>query len=338
MLQLDAISKTFVQKGKTHQALSGVDLQIPKGSIYGIIGRSGAGKSTLIRLFNLLERPTAGRILVDGRDVTHLKGQSLRRLRHSMGMIFQHFNLLSSRTVLDNVCFPLRLTGVPRKKRRAKAIELLELVGLQDYVHSYPAQLSGGQKQRVGIARALASEPEILLCDEATSALDPETTQSILGLLIDINKRLGITIVMITHGMDVIRAVCDDVAVLDRGKVIEQGKVIDVFLHPGHPVTQSLLLESSGATDSEAWKAFADRTRQKIVRLSYRGETTAEPLISHASRELGADISILQGTVSKLKDISYGQLIIGIQAEAGQYEQVESYFKSNQVEYEVLQP
>jgi len=338
LIRLESIAKTFVQKEQAIEALVDIDMEIAAGSIYGIIGRSGAGKSTLIRLFNLLEQPTAGSIVINGREITRLKGVALRRMRHSMGMIFQHFNLLWSRTVLDNVCLPLRLVGVPRRQRRARARQLLAMVGLEDYARSYPAQLSGGQKQRVGIARALANEPEILLCDEATSALDPETTQSILELLADINQRLGITIVMITHSMDVIRAVCDEVAVLDQGRLIEQGPVIDVFLHPQHAVTQSLLLESSGSIDAEAWKAFAADTRQRIVRLSYRGETTAQPLISQASKSLDADISILQGTVSKLKNIAYGQLIIAIHADASRYEAIETFFRTNNVDYEVLQP
>src|SRR5690606_1041595 len=240
MIRLENLSKTYMSSGRQIHALAGVDMTVREGEVFGIIGRSGAGKSTLIRMLNLLERPTAGRVWIDGRDITGLHGGELRRLRQRIGMIFQHFNLLDSRTVRENVCFPLRLAGVGRGARLARADEVLELVGLAGQGDKYPRQLSGGQRQRVGIARALANRPELLLCDEATSALDPETTQSILRLLADINRSLGLTIVLITHGMDVIRAVCDRVAVIDAGKIVECGDVLDVFLHPKHEVTQSL--------------------------------------------------------------------------------------------------
>src|SRR5690606_7989708 len=218
-------------------------------------------------MLNLLERPTLGEVWVREQNITQLSDAQLRRFRQGVGMVFQHFNLLRSRTVLDNVCFPLRLTGMPRKAQLQRAYEVLELVGLSDHAKKYPRQLSGGQQQRVGIARALANKPELLLCDEATSALDPETTQSILRLLIDINKQLGLTIVLITHGMDVVRSVCDRVAVLDAGRVVESGEVLDVFLHPKHPVTQSLLSESG--LDSEGWLDVAAGVEGRIIRLSF---------------------------------------------------------------------
>lgn len=337
MIRLEHIYKRFETKGRpVHTALSDVNLQIDRGSIYGIIGRSGAGKSTLIRLLNLLERPSSGKVYLNGEDISAFKGAELRQLRHRIGMVFQHFNLLSSRTVLDNVCLPLRLVGVPKKEREARAMELLEIVGLTEHTHKYPAQLSGGQKQRVGIARSLANNPELLLCDEATSALDPETTQAILDLLMDINQRLGITIVLITHSMDVIRSVCDKVAVLDHGHLVEEGEVIDVFLHPQHETTQSLLHESSGV-DAEAWKRLVADSGARVLRLSYRGETTAQPLISRMATELDTQISILQGTVGQLKDIAYGQLVVSIDGDADKQKRVTEFLKDNNVAYEVLQ-
>ncbi len=337
LIRLENIYKHYESKGRpAHTALDNVNLQIERGSIYGIIGRSGAGKSTLIRLLNLLERPTSGKIYLNGEDIIAYRGARLRQLRHRIGMVFQHFNLLSSRTVLDNVCLPLRLVGVAKKEREERAMELLEIVGLTDHAHKYPAQLSGGQKQRVGIARSLANNPQLLLCDEATSALDPETTQAILALLMDINQRLGITIVMITHSMDVIRSVCDRVAVLDHGDLVEEGEVIDVFLHPQHATTRSLLNESSGV-DAEAWKRLIGDSGAQVLRLSYRGETTAQPLISRLSKELDVQVSILQGTVGQLKDTAYGQLVVSIDGEAVKREQVTEFLKKNNVVYEVLQ-
>src|SRR5690606_21209695 len=237
-------------------ALVGVSLASRHGEVFGIIGRSGAGTSTLLRMLNLLERPTEGAVRVAGRDITRYNDAELREYRRGVGMVFQHFNLLRSRTVMDNVCFPLRLAGMDKDARAARAREVLSLVGLSDHAHKYPGQLSGGQQQRVGIARALASRPRLLLCDEATSALDPETTQSILRLLGDINRRLGLTIVLITHSMDVIRAVCDRVAVIEAGRIVEAGEVLEVFLHPRHDATQSLLSESG--MDAEGWRAMAE--------------------------------------------------------------------------------
>ena len=337
MIRLENIYKHYESKGRpVHTALDNVNLQIERGSIYGIIGRSGAGKSTLIRLLNLLERPSSGKVYLNGEDIIAYRGAKLRELRHRIGMVFQHFNLLSSRTVLDNVCLPLRLVGVGKKEREERAMELLDIVGLTEHAHKYPAQLSGGQKQRVGIARSLANNPQLLLCEEATSALDPETTQSILTLLMDINQRLGITIVLITHSMDVIRSVCDRVAVLDHGYLVEEGEVIDVFLHPQHETTQSLLNESSGV-DAEAWKRFVADSGAQVLRLSYRGETTTQPLISRLSKELDVQVSILQGTVGQLKDIAYGQLVVSIEGEAVQQAQVTEFLKKNNIAYEVLQ-
>ena len=243
MIDLQHISKTYAAANAApFQALQDVSLRVARGEIFGIIGRSGAGKSTLIRMLNLLERPTSGRVLIDQEDITDLNGAALRAVRQHIGMVFQHFNLLTARTVYENVRFPLRLTGAyTREQMRARVEEVLHLVGLADQRDKYPRQLSGGQQQRVGIARALANHPKVLLCDEATSALDPETTQSILQLLRRINQELGLTIVLITHGMDVIRAVCQRVAILDHGRVVESGEVAQIFRAPQHPVTRALL-------------------------------------------------------------------------------------------------
>ncbi|HZH55850.1 MAG TPA: methionine ABC transporter ATP-binding protein [Burkholderiaceae bacterium] len=314
MIVLENLRKTYATPERVSHALAGVSLRIERGEIFGIIGRSGAGKSTLIRMLNLLERPTEGRVEIDGQEITALSEAELRRFRQSVGMVFQHFNLLSSRTVIDNVCFPLRLAGMGRREQRERAHEVLALVGLSEHAHKYPRQLSGGQQQRVGIARALANKPRLLLCDEATSALDPETTQSILRLLLDINRRLGLTIVLITHGMDVIRAVCDRVAVIDAGVIVECGDVLDVFLHPRHGVTQSLLSESG--LDAEGWRDVAQGVQGSLLRLSFKGASTLQPLLSRVSRDLGVDLSILQGSVGRIKDTPYGQLVVAVQGQA----------------------
>lgn len=336
MIHLENIHKTYLSPGRVSHALAGVDLRVSAGEIYGIIGRSGAGKSTLIRMLNLLEQPTSGHVWIDGRDITTLSAGALRQYRQTVGMVFQHFNLLSSRTVLDNVRFPLRLAGWSAKEQTARAQEVLQLVGLSDHIGKYPRQLSGGQQQRVGIARALANRPSLLLCDEATSALDPETTQSVLRLLRDINTQLQLTIVLITHSMDVIRAVCDRVAVIDAGQIVEQGDVLDVFLHPRHEVTQSLLSESG--MDADGWQDMADTTQGTLVRLSFRGEVTLEPLLSRVSRELNLDMSILQGSVGRIKHTPYGQLVLAVQGDAQAKAQLEQRFDRDGVQCEVLRP
>nr|WP_019645525.1 ATP-binding cassette domain-containing protein [Novispirillum itersonii] len=245
MIRLSSVEKTYPARRGTppHTALKGVSLSVGKGEIFGIIGRSGAGKSTLLRTINLLERPTAGTVEVEGRDVTALPTRDLPLFRRRIGMVFQHFNLLSSRTVYDNVALPLELAGASKAEIAAAVDPLLPLVGLADKRDRYPAELSGGQKQRVGIARALSSSPQVLLCDEVTSALDPETTRQILALLKTINRRLNLTMVVITHEMDVVRLLCDRVAVMDHGEIIETGVTADVFANPAHPVTQSMLHE-----------------------------------------------------------------------------------------------
>ena len=310
MIRFEAASKSYTVAGALVPALQPVDLAINQGEVFGIIGHSGAGKSTLLRMINLLERPTAGKVWIEGRDVTHAEGAELRRLRAGIGMIFQHFNLLSSKTVADNVAFPLRLHGdLSEAGIAARVDELLKLVGLEAHARKYPAQLSGGQKQRVGIARALASKPTILLCDEATSALDPQTTAAVLELLADINRRLGLTIVLITHEMDVIRRVCDRVAVLDAGNVVEMGTVADVFLHPQHPTTRRFVAE---ADHREGRGPEYAGVPGKLFRLSFRGEATYSPLLSRVVRDTGVEYNLLSGRVDRIKDVPYGQLTLAM--------------------------
>lgn len=334
VIRLEHLTKTYAAPAGVVHALDDVSLHVRQGEIFGIIGRSGAGKSTLIRALNLLERPTQGRVLVHGRDITALDEPALRDFRRGVGMVFQHFNLLRSRTVLDNVRFPLKLAGLPRQTQAERAREALALVGLAGQEDKYPSQLSGGQQQRVGIARALANGPQLLLCDEATSALDPETTQSILRLLRDINARLGLTIVLITHGMDVIRAVCDRVAVIEAGRIVESGDVLDVFLHPTHDVTRALLSESG--IDAEGWRAMADSVGGRLLRLSFRGAATAQPMLSRASRELGVDLSILHGTVGRIKDVPYGQLVVAAQGQPDALARLPAWLDSIGIQHEVL--
>ena len=332
MITIEGLSKTYAGTGRP--ALNDIALQIPKGAIYGILGRSGAGKSTLIRCLNLLERPTSGRILVNGQDITQLNKAALRDYRLRTGMIFQHFNLLASKTVADNVAMPLTLAGeLSRREIDQRVAELLARVGLSDHAKKYPAQLSGGQKQRVGIARALATKPKVLLCDEATSALDPQTTASVLQLLAEINRELKLTIVLITHEMDVIRRVCDEVAVMDAGVIVEQGPVAQVFLHPTHPTTKRFVQEDEHIDESEQRDDFA-HVPGRIVRLTFQGEGTYAPLLGTIARETGVDYSILAGRIDRIKDTPYGQLTLAITG--GDMEAAFARFIAADVHMEVL--
>jgi D-methionine transport system ATP-binding protein len=319
VIEVRKVDKLFHIHDGPFFALRDVDLSVRRGEIFGIIGRSGAGKSTLLRVLNLLERPTAGEVLLEGRAITHLDGGELRRLRQQIGMVFQHFNLLGSRTVYDNIRLPLRIAGgSSSREESARIAEVLDLVGLADQARKYPRQLSGGQRQRVGIARAIANHPKLLLCDEATSALDPETTQSILSLLRNINAWLKLTIVLITHGMDVIRAIADRVVVLDHGRVVEQGEVIDVFLRPKHVTTRALLAESgmeiqSGlAVAGNGGAIAAGEGVSRLWRLTYRGTTVGSPVLTATAREHGLDIAIVQGSIGRIKDEPYAQLTVSI--------------------------
>ena len=338
MIEFHQVHKTYRVAGKRAgreiPALQPTDLRIESGQIFGLIGHSGAGKSTLLRLINRLEEPSGGRILVEGEDVTALDAEGLRRFRQRVGMIFQHFNLLSSKTVADNIAMPLRLAGgFSRAEVDARVSELLARVGLSDHARKYPAQLSGGQKQRVGIARALACRPSILLCDEATSALDPQTTASVLQLLAEINRELKLTIVLITHEMDVIRRVCDQVAVMDGGAIVEQGDVADVFLHPQHPTTRRFVFEAERVDEDERHDDFA-HVPGLILRLTFRGEATYAPLLGTVARQTGVDYSILSGRIDRIKDTPYGQLTLALVG--GDLEAAMSQLNAADVHVEVL--
>ncbi len=334
MIEFHDVHKTYRVAGREIPALQPTRLNIQAGQIFGLIGHSGAGKSTLLRLINRLEEPSGGRILVEGEDVTALDAEGLRRFRQRVGMIFQHFNLLSSKTVADNIAMPLRLAGgFSRAEVDARVSELLARVGLSDHARKYPAQLSGGQKQRVGIARALACRPSILLCDEATSALDPQTTASVLQLLAEINRELKLTIVLITHEMDVIRRVCDQVAVMDGGAIVEQGDVADVFLHPQHPTTRRFVFEAERVDEDERHDDFA-HVPGLILRLTFRGEATYAPLLGTVAQQTGVDYSILSGRIDRIKDTPYGQLTLALVG--GDLEAAMSQLNAADVHVEVL--
>ncbi|TWD47857.1 methionine ABC transporter ATP-binding protein [Pseudomonas sp. SJZ131] len=334
MIEFQNVHKTYRVAGKDIPALHPTSLTIENGQVFGLIGHSGAGKSTLLRLINRLEESTGGKIFVDGEEVTALDASSLRRFRQQVGMIFQHFNLLASKTVADNVALPLTLAGeLSRSEIEQRVAELLARVGLSDHAKKYPAQLSGGQKQRVGIARALATKPKILLCDEATSALDPQTTASVLQLLAEINRELKLTIVLITHEMDVIRRVCDQVAVMDAGVIVEQGSVADVFLHPKHPTTKRFVQEDEQIDESEQRDDFA-HVPGRIVRLTFQGEATYAPLLGTVARETGVDYSILAGRIDRIKDTPYGQLTLAVTG--GDMEAAFARFTAADVHMEVL--
>ena len=333
MIRFQQVHKSYAVGGRQVAALHPLDLEIEAGEVFGIIGHSGAGKSTLIRLINRLEAPSGGQLWVEGQDVAALDGDGLRALRRRVGMIFQHFNLLSSRTVAQNVAFPLELAGEPRARIDARVAELLERVGLADQANKYPAQLSGGQKQRVGIARALATGPKILLCDEATSALDPQTTASVLSLLAGINRELGLTIVLITHEMDVIRRVCDRVAVLDAGRLVESGPVTEVFLHPRHPTTRRFVSEAEHVDENGLHADFA-AVQGRILRLTFLGADTYAPLLGRIAREAGVDYNILSGRIDRIRDTPYGQLVVALVG--GDADVAQQAFESAGVTVEVL--
>jgi D-methionine transport system ATP-binding protein len=305
------VHKSYRVGAREVTALHPFSLEIPAGEVFGVIGHSGAGKSTLLRLVNLLERPSGGRVLIGGTDLTVLPEPALRGERRRIGMIFQHFNLLASQTVADNVALPLRLAGErDAAKIRARVDELLALVGIAGHAGKYPAQLSGGQQQRVGIARALANRPDILLCDEATSALDPQTTAAVLDLLATINRELKLTIVLITHEMDVVRRLCDRVAVLDAGRIVETGTVADVFLHPRHATTRRFVADALPGEDASARVARVDG---RVLRLSFRGDTTLQPVLSRVMRESGVDFNLIAGRIDRIKDLPCGQLTLALQ-------------------------
>lgn len=311
MIQLEALHKSYTVDGRQIAALQGVDLQVRPGEVFGVIGASGAGKSTLLRVINLLERPDQGRVVVAGQDLLSLDAAGLRAARQRIAMIFQHFNLLSSRTVAQNVAWPMRIAGWPTSRIEARVQALLARVGLTEHTHKYPAQLSGGQKQRVGIARALALEPQVLLCDEATSALDPETTRSILDLLAEINQELQLSIVLITHEMDVVRRICDRVAVLEGGRIVEEGPVAEVFLHPKSPTARRFVLAAEHVDEGEQRDDHA-HVQGHLWRLTFLGERTYEPLLGEVARHAQLDFGILSGRIDRIKRVPYGQLTIAV--------------------------
>jgi ABC transporter./NIL domain. len=306
------VTKVFHTKQGPLTAVDHVNLDIRDGEIFGIVGYSGAGKSTLIRLFNGLEKPTEGTLIINGKDLTKIRGKELREARRKIGMIFQHFNLLWSRTVRENIAFPLEIAKVPKEERLRRVDDLVRLVGLQGKEDFYPSQLSGGQKQRVGIARALANHPEVLLSDEATSALDPETTDSILQLLRDINQKLGLTIVMITHEMHVIRKICHRVAVMDQGRIVETGPVLELFGHPREEITKRFVsqLNNGGETKLTLSSLRKKYGEGKIVKLTFIGDVAEEPVIDRLIRKTEATVNILQGKISRTAEGAFGTLFL----------------------------
>jgi D-methionine transport system ATP-binding protein len=340
MIELKNVTQRYSGQRGPVDALADVNLAIRAGEVFGIIGRSGAGKSTLVRTINLLARPTSGEVVVDGRTLTTLSQAQLREARRDIGMIFQHFNLLSSRTVFQNVALPLELAGAKRAEIEAAVLPLLELVGLSAQKDRYPSQISGGQKQRVGIARALASKPKVLLSDEATSALDPETTRSILALLKRINRELGLTVVLITHQMEVIKEVCDRVAVLDAGRVVEMGNVVDVFLQPHHEVTRALLGDVIAHELPAALKArVAERIEAgagHLLRLAFTGSGVDRPILSETIRRFALDFNILHGQVDEIQGRAFGSLAVLAGGEQGQVAAALAFLREQGVVVEEL--
>ncbi|MDB5039846.1 MAG: phosphate transporter ATP-binding protein [Candidatus Eremiobacteraeota bacterium] len=340
MIELAGLRKTYRGPDGGVEALRGVDLTVERGEVFGVIGRSGAGKSTLLRCVNLLERPTAGRVVVDGVDLTALPPAALRDVRRGIGMIFQHFALLSSRTVRDNVALPLELAGRSKAEIADAVDPMLEFVGLTSMRDRFPAQLSGGQAQRVGIARALASRPSVLLCDEATSALDPETTQSILALLREVNRTLGVTIVLITHEMGVIKNVADRVAVIDAGRIVEEGAVRDVFLHPRAPITRTFVGEPTAEELSAMLGAplgDAPSARGNVVwRLGFAESSARDSLVTTLIRRFPLELNIVSGTIERVGGEPLGTLVVELTADPSVRDDARSYLESVGVRVDIL--
>ncbi|WP_277630722.1 methionine ABC transporter ATP-binding protein [Atopococcus tabaci] len=341
MIDLKNVTKIFSDGKEQITAVDDVSLSIKEGEIYGIIGYSGAGKSTLVRTLNGLEKPSSGEVIIDGNNLSALKGGDLRKERQKIGMIFQHFNLLWSRTVKENIQFPLEIAGVPKNEQEEKASELIQLVGLEGREDAYPAQLSGGQKQRVGIARALANDPKVLLCDEATSALDPQTTDDVLDLLVDINKRLNLTIVIITHEMHVIRKICHRVAVMEGGKVVEEGNVLDVFKNPQKEITKRFIRQDTDPDSEDTDEILAQLIKQypngRIVHLTFHGTGAQAPIISTISRKFEVDVNIIQGSIQATQETPIGSLYVQLLGEETALQQAIAEFNRMQVETEVIE-
>lgn len=335
MIRLENISKEFKTKKGIVRAVDGINLHVKKGEIHGVIGYSGAGKSTLIRCVNLLERPTAGKVLINNVDITSLSLNDLRKTRQKIGMIFQHFNLLKTATVYNNIAVPLKLLGYNDTEVKNRVAKYAEIVGLTEKLESFPSQLSGGQKQRVAIARALAQEPEILLSDEATSALDPETTEAILELLLKINRELGITILLITHEMNVIQKICDDVSVLEAGKVVEYGSAIDLFAKPQHPTTRKFLSTISQRNLSPSLIQQLN-VSGSVIRLTFLGESTGKPLLAEVSKVYDVQPNILTANIIELKNGIVGNIVVHLNGEAQIVQKALTYFTENGVSVEEL--
>jgi D-methionine transport system ATP-binding protein len=338
MISIKNVQKLYSSKHGKVKAVDDVNIDIKEGEIFGVIGYSGAGKSTLIRMLNGLEIPTNGTITVANRIVSKIKGSELRKARQEISMIFQHFNLLWSRTVRENIAFPLEIAGVSRPERNKRVDELIKLVGLEGRENAYPSELSGGQKQRVGIARALANNPKVLLCDEATSALDPQTTDSILDLLVDINKRLGLTIVLITHEMHVIQKICHRVAVMEAGRIVELGPVLEVFKNPQQQITKRFVQQ---VTEQDETKETADHLiarypEGKVVQLTFVGDAAEQPLITNLIRNHHVTVNILQGKINQTQNGSYGTLFMHLDGESAEIKQAIDYIRSQQVGVEVV--
>ncbi|NLL39883.1 MAG: ATP-binding cassette domain-containing protein [Clostridiales bacterium] len=325
MIRLQNISKVFYTDSGPVEALKDINLSIKKGEIFGIIGLSGAGKSTLVRCINFLEKPTEGNVILDGRDLGGLTRKELLKARQSIGMIFQGFNLLSQRNALRNICFPLEIAGVSKSDAKARAYELLDIVGLSDKAKAYPSQLSGGQMQRVTIARALATNPKVLLCDEATSALDPNTTQSILELLKDINRKFGVTIVVITHEMKVIEQICNRVAVIDRSRIVEQGDVREVFMRPKSDIAKQLILPKSEAVEF--------LTSRRCLRIVFDGNSSFEPIISNMTLECHAVVNILFADTKNIDGKAFGQMVLQLPDDDTAIERIKAYLESKNILY-----
>lgn len=328
------VSKTYSTKDGNVQALKNVNLSIEQGDIYGIIGMSGAGKSTLVRCINYLEEPTEGKIFIKGKELGSFSKKELRKQREDIGMIFQHFNLLMQKSVLENICFPLYIHVKKKTDARKRAKELLEIVGLSDKAKAYPAQLSGGQKQRVAIARALASNPKILLCDEATSALDPQTTASILDLLKEINQKFGITIVIITHQMSVVREICSHVAIMKSGEVVEDGKVSEIFTHPKSDVARELISRDLGNDIENTGKVAAKISKGKNVRIVFSENSSFEPVIANMILQFNEPVNILKANTKNVGGVAKGEMILGFQEDSNNVEKMKEYLIERGLEIE----
>ena len=338
MIVLRNVSKIFNARSGPVTAVDNVNLQVEQGQIYGIIGYSGAGKSTLIRLLNGLEKPTSGSVVVAGQDIAQASGEALRQARLKISMVFQHFNLLWSRTVSENIAFSLQIAGAPKAAIRRRVQELIELVGLNGKEQAYPSQLSGGQKQRVGIARALANSPDVLLCDEATSALDPQTTDAILDLLLDINRQLKLTIVLITHEMHVVRKICHRVAVMEAGRIVEEGEVLSVFTHPQQPITRQFVKQTTeySSADTPFNADLVDAAAGAVLKLTFVGQSTRQPIVGELTLKYALPFNILHGKMTQTANGTFGELWLQVPASGSQLENILADLHAHAISTEVV--